>query len=350
MKLKKLIVLCIIVVICPETYASFEYLPLTAKVAATGQGSAIGTGNAASIFTNPADLANSVNWNFVSALNRPFGIKTLSSSMICGCVPLHFMTFGCGYNTFGFANYRETAIFAGGGFQVFSNTQLGFSLHFDHLHIKNKGSAATVGINLGIQNQISPKILLGVCATNINRPAIGKSKEKLPQTLSMGATFSLNSQIQLLGQLFKDIRYAPEPGFGLNYQPIYYLALHCGISPAAARYHAGLTLNLKMITFSYAVITHHTLPISHYVSCAIMRRPKPQVSGPKRNSCLDINQANLADFQKLPGIGVKTAQAILEFRQKVGFFTLPEQLLEIPGIGPATFNKIRPLICIKVAP
>lgn len=350
MKLKKLIVLCIIVVICPETHASFEYLPLTAKVAATGQGSAIGTGNAASIFTNPANLANAVNWDFVAALNRPFGIKTLSSSMISGCIPLHFMTFGCGYHTFGFENYRETTIFAGGGFKAFSNTQLGFSIHFDHLHIKNQGSASTVGINLGIQNQLTPKILLGVCATNINRPAIGKSSEKLPQTLSLGANYSLNSQIQLLGQLFKDIRYAPEPGFGLNYQPIHYLALHCGISPATARYHAGLTLNLKIINFSYAVVTHHTLPISHYVSFVIMRKPQPKTPVLKQNSCLDINQANLADFLNLPGIGPKTAQAILNFRQKIGFFTLLEQLLEIPGIGSATFNKIRPFICIKVAP
>ncbi|MCK5740152.1 helix-hairpin-helix domain-containing protein, partial [bacterium] len=31
-------------------------------------------------------------------------------------------------------------------------------------------------------------------------------------------------------------------------------------------------------------------------------------------------------------------------------FTLPEQLLEIPGIGPKTFNRIRPFICVKVAP
>ncbi|MCK5737547.1 hypothetical protein KAH55_00130, partial [bacterium] len=221
-------------------------------MAATGQGSAIGTGNAASIFTNPADLVNAVNWDFVAALNRPFGIKALSSSMICGRIPLPFMSFGCGYHTFGFENYRETAIYAGGGFQAFSNTQLGFSIHFDHLHIRNHGSASTVGINLGIQNQLSPKILLGISATNINRPSIGKSKEKLPQTLSMGATYSLNSQIQLLGQLFKDIRFAPEPGLGLNYQPMPYLAIHCGVSPATARYHAGLTLNLNAINFSYA--------------------------------------------------------------------------------------------------
>ena len=350
MNLKTILFLLILFIICPETRASFEYLPLTAKAAGTSQGWAVGSGNAASLFTNPADLGNAGAWNFVTALNRPFGIKTLSSSMICSSIPLHFMSFGFGCHSFGLENYRETSVFAGGGFQAFSNTRLGLSIHLDHLQIKNHGSASTVGVNLGVQNQISPKILLGVTAHNINRPEIGKTKEKLPQTFSIGATISLNPQIQLLGQLFKDIRYAPEPSFSVNYHPIPCLAIYSGASMAPSRYHAGFTLSLKMMNFSYAVVTHHTLPASHYLSFSISRKSSQHQQVSKSTVCLDINQAELADFQKLPGIGLKTATAILEFRQQIGSFTLPEQLLEVPGIGPVTFGRIRPLICLEAAP
>ena len=59
-----------------------------------------------------------------------------------------------------------------------------------------------------------------------------------------------------------------------------------------------------------------------------------------------LNQANLDDLQRLPGIGPKKAEAILALRQRMGRFRQVEDLLKVKGIGRATLKKLRPLVRI----
>ena len=49
---------------------------------------------------------------------------------------------------------------------------------------------------------------------------------------------------------------------------------------------------------------------------------------------------------QLPGIGEVKAQAIIDYRNQNGPFTSLEQIQEVSGIGPATFNKLKELITI----
>jgi len=48
----------------------------------------------------------------------------------------------------------------------------------------------------------------------------------------------------------------------------------------------------------------------------------------------------------LPGIGPKTAEKIMQYRQENGKFKDPEDLKKVRGIGEKNFEKIRPLIKI----
>lgn len=50
---------------------------------------------------------------------------------------------------------------------------------------------------------------------------------------------------------------------------------------------------------------------------------------------MDVNQASSAELQTLPGIGSKTAEAIIEERERGGAFTSLEDLSDrVKGIGP----------------
>ena len=62
---------------------------------------------------------------------------------------------------------------------------------------------------------------------------------------------------------------------------------------------------------------------------------------------LDLNSATLADLEGLPGVGPVTAQAILAWREEHGRFTAVEELQEISGIGPKTFQKLSPLVQVR---
>ena len=59
-------------------------------------------------------------------------------------------------------------------------------------------------------------------------------------------------------------------------------------------------------------------------------------SGPVR-----VNTADVATLDRLPGVGPATAAAIVEHRERHGPFERVEQLLDVPGIGPAKLDGLR---------
>jgi competence protein ComEA len=52
----------------------------------------------------------------------------------------------------------------------------------------------------------------------------------------------------------------------------------------------------------------------------------------------------MADLLK--GVGLKKAQAIVDYRTEYGAFSAPEDLLNVSGIGPSTLEKNRLIIRI----
>lgn len=65
--------------------------------------------------------------------------------------------------------------------------------------------------------------------------------------------------------------------------------------------------------------------------------PLPAATRPKIN----LNTATAAELDALPGIGPVIAQRILDYRAQHGPFARPEDLMEVSGIGEATFNRLR---------
>ena len=59
---------------------------------------------------------------------------------------------------------------------------------------------------------------------------------------------------------------------------------------------------------------------------------------------IDINSAAAEELQRLPGIGPVKAQAIIDYRNAYGSFVSPEEIMEVRGIGEATYQKIKDLI------
>jgi competence ComEA-like helix-hairpin-helix protein len=62
---------------------------------------------------------------------------------------------------------------------------------------------------------------------------------------------------------------------------------------------------------------------------------------------INLNSATKNDLINLPGIGNKTAEEIIKYRQKVGKFRKLEELKKVKGIGDKKFEKIIKYIYIK---
>jgi competence protein ComEA len=61
---------------------------------------------------------------------------------------------------------------------------------------------------------------------------------------------------------------------------------------------------------------------------------------------VNVNTADQAALEELPGIGPVTAASILQWRADNGPFTSVDELLEVSGIGEATLAKIAPFVTL----
>ena len=62
---------------------------------------------------------------------------------------------------------------------------------------------------------------------------------------------------------------------------------------------------------------------------------------------ININTAGQAELESLPGIGPVKARAIIEYRKTYKGFVAPEEIMEVRGIGKATYQKIKDLITLE---
>ena len=67
---------------------------------------------------------------------------------------------------------------------------------------------------------------------------------------------------------------------------------------------------------------------------------------PTASELVNINTATLEELDKLPGIGPTTAQNIIDYRTEHGPFQRIEDLMNVPNVGPATFDRLKELITV----
>jgi len=79
--------------------------------------------------------------------------------------------------------------------------------------------------------------------------------------------------------------------------------------------------------------------------------PLPQSEGDPEGSSdarmLNINQATAEEFQLLPGIGPSLSRRIVERRETGGGFRKIEDIMQVKGIGPKTFEKIKDYLAVE---
>jgi competence protein ComEA len=67
---------------------------------------------------------------------------------------------------------------------------------------------------------------------------------------------------------------------------------------------------------------------------------------PRPELRVDINEADVAELTKLPGIGEQVAKRIIAYRKENGPFEKAEELMNVRGIGEKSFVRLRPYLSL----
>ncbi len=108
-------------------------------------------------------------------------------------------------------------------------------------------------------------------------------------------------------------------------------------APAASALAAASSSDAPASAQPLPGVTVSPLPEEASADASVPPEPadEPAVSFP-----INVNTASAEELDALPEIGPVTAQRIVEFRLKNGPFAYYEQLMDVSGIGPATYEAI----------
>jgi competence protein ComEA len=88
------------------------------------------------------------------------------------------------------------------------------------------------------------------------------------------------------------------------------------------------------------------IPYVEGSSPVILEAPTAVEALPSNAELININIASQAELESLPSIGPTTAQKIIQYREQNGPFLKIEDIINVSGIGPGTYERIKNLITV----
>jgi hypothetical protein len=229
------------------------------------------TGDA--MYYNPAGLWQIANPYAQTFYSAPFNLKELGTTVFNFTYPMSFGNGSLNFESYGYDVYRETTLGAAYSGSFRDKLVYGVVFNYDHLNIKDAGSASTAGIDIGLLFRPHEKATIGFSARNVNRPSI--KGDELPQTFSMGLSVRMIDPLILNADVYKDVKFPADLRFGAECQFFDRLFLRLGMATEPSRFSAGLGFDFGKGAIDYAIYSHSDLGVTHAVSASFHFQRKP---------------------------------------------------------------------------
>lgn len=314
-------------------------------------------GYAPVLWKNPAGVSGIQGFQFVAAQTQKFSLSELSRTNISAAFPTKIGSMGLGYFQAGGGAYKEAVFSVVYAKTVLPSTEFGFGLKTMNLAIDEYGSATAGGIDIGVQNNISPALTMGFSLSNANSPFLGVSRIPVRKNLSFGLNYKPASDVSLLGELEKieghDI--ATKMAFEYLIAPGVYF--RSGLRSGPARFSFGLGFSPARFLIDYAFVTHPVLPAQHFFSLGVDfgggGSAAEATGGVKRfrGGKIAVNKATAEELAQLShAMGMVTAQRIVKYRDERGPFKNIDDLKKVPRLREATIRSIQTYITFEDIP
>jgi len=263
-----------------KAHAIFLVIPLTLFAHENnGRGTkAIGLANAFvavadnpwAVSYNPAGLAQLITPEF-SAFFVPqqFGIPQLRTIALSGACTINPGTAGAFVEQFGFDLYKTTDVGLGYGLAINNSISIGVTTELEQVSIDRYGTSHTLTFNGGLQGKPLPGLSIGFCLTNLSAATISQNRERLPQTMFLGASFSPVEGFTIVSELEKEVEFPLVAKFGVEEEFFGFLSLRCGVADNPDKFSAGIAVRYSEFEFGYAGYSHPDLGWTHQIELTL---------------------------------------------------------------------------------
>lgn len=175
-------------------------------------------------------------------------------------------------DTFGDELFRASSLRAGMT-RVFRavgprSLRVGASVRYAHVGIRGYGSANAVGISIRTLVDLTPELVIGFQALNVNAPA-GEAGRHLPRVLAVGIGYQPDERARLFLDVAKDLLHAATVRSGIELELVAPLELRCGFATKPTRVAIGFGVSVASISIDMAIQRHGDLGWSQIGSLGI---------------------------------------------------------------------------------
>ena len=222
--------------------------------------------NAWATLYNPAGLSQLTTFQ-ASAFFIPqqFGLTELKTVALATGFPTEFVSAGVEIEQFGFELYRESFLRVGIGTNLDRNVMWGVAVNLGRLSIERYGSAQLSSCDMGLLAKLQNDIRLGFAWKNVFAAKITPSNDRLPQVFLLGGSYAVTSDLHIVLEMEKDVRYATILKLGIDKSLFNILRIMAGISNNPDKFSVGMGLNYAQIEFGYAGYSHVDLGWTHQI-------------------------------------------------------------------------------------
>ncbi len=217
------------------------------------------------LFYNPGLVRSGKQLDFIFSHTRLYGTDIVHQAA-AGVVSLDCFSIGTGIQTLGTAGYSEKNLVMAGCVRLDEKYYLGIGVRRLLIDIEKYGHDGVFITDAGFLVRLSDQFQWGGLMKNINHAVIGRSKEKIFQSISTGLTVSLLPHVTVCVDVVKDDYSLPDLRSGFEYEIFRALNIRFGVGNRPARFCAGFSLTLYRFRLDYGFQSHSELGFTNYFS------------------------------------------------------------------------------------
>jgi hypothetical protein len=227
------------------------------------------------VFNNIGALAWLNQPTVMTAYENRFAVAGLNTVAAGFAMPtLKSSAWGTTITHFGDNLYNEVNLGVGASHKI-NTVSLGIKANYLQISMEGLGTRSVFAFEFGGLMQFTPTLFAAAHIYNFNQAQIANfQQEKLPTIMKAGLSYRPLKNLQVNGEVVKNIDFPATLRAGVEYKPIEKLAVRTGINTAPFTASFGVGLQLFALQVDYALQTHSVLLPAHQLSLVYLLKKK----------------------------------------------------------------------------